>query len=239
MTEMLQLEGLRAGYDGSTVLEDVNLTVRDGSVVAVLGRNGVGKSTLVNSIVGLVDERAGSIRFKGAEILRQPTERIVSLGMGLVPQGRRIFSPLTVEENLRIAIRKNRSGAWTFERVIELLPRLGERLRNRGDQLSGGEQQMLAIGRALLGNPDLLLLDEPSDGLSPMVVATVASVLRELAGEGMTVVVVEQNIRLALELADEVAVIARGEIAWNASPTEFRADPERVRSLMSVATSDA
>lgn len=238
MNAMLEIEGLQAGYAGSTVLDTVDLSVASGSVVAVLGRNGVGKTTLVSSIMGFVNETSGSVRFKGTELLGMPTDRIAGLGIGLVPQGRRIFAPLTVEENLKIAIRKNRPGEWTMDRVIELLPRLGERRKNRGDQLSGGEQQMLAIGRALLGNPEMMFLDEPSDGLSPMVVATVADVLKQLAANGMTVFVVEQNIRLALELADEVAVIAKGSIAWKTTPERFRADPERVRNLMSVAATE-
>ena len=186
----------------------------------------------------MVEQRSGSIRFKGHELLGMPTDQVAALGIGLVPQGRRIFSPLTVEENLRIAIQKNRPGDWSVERVVELLPRLGERMRNRGDQLSGGEQQMLAIGRALLGNPELLILDEPSDGLSPMIIATVATILKDLAASGLTVLVVEQNIRLALELADEIAVIAKSRIAWQTTPAGFREQPDKVRSLMSVSASE-
>ncbi len=236
-TPMLRIEALRAGYDGSTVLDGLALDVHEGTVTAVLGRNGVGKSTLVSSIVGWVAQCSGSIRFNGDELIGLSTDRIAARGIGLVPQGRRVFAPLSVEENLRIGVRARGENRWTVDRVVELLPRLGERMGNRGDQLSGGEQQMLAIGRALVGNPDLLLLDEPSDGLSPMVVETVTDVLRQLAAEGQTVLVVEQNMRMALALADSVAVIAKGEIAWQTTPDGFRADPDRVRSLMSVAAS--
>ncbi|MEU8204445.1 ABC transporter ATP-binding protein [Streptosporangium sp. NPDC049046] len=235
MSPLLEVRGLRAGYDGSVVLQGVDVTIDEGTVLAVLGRNGVGKSTLVMSVIGLVRAYSGSVVFAGRELTRERTDRIASTGIALVPQGRRVFSPLTVEENLRIAVRRNRPGPWTLDRLYELLPRLRERRGNRGDQLSGGEQQMLAIGRALLTNPRLLLLDEPSDGLSPMVVRQVADVVRALREDGITVLLVEQNVRLALELADHVAVMVKGEIAWHTDPAGFHGDRERVRALMSVA----
>ncbi|MFC0531750.1 ABC transporter ATP-binding protein [Phytohabitans kaempferiae] len=266
MSPLLDVRGLRAGYDGSVVLQGIDVAIDEGTVLAVLGRNGVGKSTLVMSVMGLVRAYDGSVRFAGQDLTGARTDVIANAGIALVPQGRRVLAPLTVEENLRIAIRRKRLragkiraeergdeagsrrlpeaaserdqhsvGPWTLERVYELLPRLRERRGNRGNQLSGGEQQMLAIGRALLTNPRLLLLDEPSDGLSPMVVRQVADVIRTLRADGITVLLVEQNVRLALDLADDVAVMVKGEIAWRTGPEEFRRDRDRVRALMSVA----
>jgi branched-chain amino acid transport system ATP-binding protein len=237
MSELLRVNGLYAGYDGSAVLQGVDIDISEGRVLAVLGRNGVGKSTLIMSIMGLVRASAGTVVLDGTDLTGARTDTIAAAGIALVPQGRRVFSPLTVEENLKIAVNRKRPGGWTLDRVYDLLPRLAERRTNRGNQLSGGEQQMLAIGRALLTNPRLLLLDEPSDGLSPMVVAQVADVIRTLCAEGMTVLLVEQNVRLALSLADDVAVMVKGAMAWQTSPEEFRRDRERVRDLMSVTGS--
>ncbi|MDG4830569.1 ABC transporter ATP-binding protein [Solwaraspora sp. WMMD1047] len=234
MSALLDVRGLRAGYAGSVVLHGVDVAIDEGSVLAILGRNGVGKSTLVMSLMGLVQTYGGSVGFAGRDLAGSRTDVIAAAGIALVPQGRRVFSPLSVEENLRVAIRRQRPGAWTLDRVYDLLPRLRERRGNRGNQLSGGEQQMLAIGRALLTNPRLLLLDEPSDGLSPMVVQQVADVIRALRADGITVLLVEQNVRLALDLADHVAVMVKGEIAWRTTPGGFRADRDRVRTLMSV-----
>ncbi|MFV2088355.1 ABC transporter ATP-binding protein [Micromonospora sp. LOL_021] len=236
MSPLLEVTGLRAGYAQSVVLQGIDLAIEEGSVLSVLGRNGVGKSTLVMSLMGLVQVYSGTVRFAGAELTGRRTDRVAKAGIALVPQGRRVFSPLTVEENLRIAVRRGRSGGWDLDRVYHLLPRLHERRRNRGNQLSGGEQQMLAIGRALLTNPRMLLLDEPSDGLSPMVVQQVADVIRALRADRITVLLVEQNVRLALDLADQVAVMVKGEIAWRTTAQGFRDDRDRVRSLMSVAT---
>ncbi|MEV0395293.1 ABC transporter ATP-binding protein [Polymorphospora rubra] len=235
MSPLLEVTGLRAGYAQSVVLQGIDAAIDEGSVLSILGRNGVGKSTLVMSLMGLVQTYSGTIRFAGEDLTGARTDLVAKAGIALVPQGRRVFSPLTVEENLRIAVRRGRPGAWNLDRVYQLLPRLHERRRNRGNQLSGGEQQMLAIGRALLTNPRLLLLDEPSDGLSPMVVQQVGEVIRTLRGDGITVLLVEQNVRLALDLADHVTVMVKGEIAWRTTPDGFRADRDRVRSLMSVA----
>lgn len=237
MSRLLEVSGLRAGYDGSVVLHGVDVDLAEGSVLALLGRNGVGKSTLVMTLMGLVRPYAGTVAFAGRDLTGWRADRVASAGMALVPQGRRVFAPLTVEENLRIAVTRRRPGKWSPDLVYDLLPRLAQRRGHRGSQLSGGEQQMLAIGRALLTNPRLLLLDEPSDGLSPMVVRQVADVIRTLRADGVTVLLVEQNVRLALDLADDVAVMVKGEIAWRTSPEEFRRDRDRVRSLMSVAAS--
>lgn len=207
----LAVQGLAAGYAGSTVLHGVDLTVGDGEVVGLLGRNGVGKSTLVNAVMGLLRPYAGSVRFHGLELAGRAPDAVARAGIGLVPQGRRVFATLTVAEHLTIAGRR-RPGPWTRQRVLDLLPHLGARLRHRGDQLSGGEQQALAIARALLTNPRLLLLDEPSDGLAPALVARVGEVVRELAGSGIGVLLVEQDVRLAYAVADRVAVMAKGRI---------------------------
>jgi len=207
----LAVQGLAAGYAGSTVLHGVDLTVGDGEVVGLLGRNGVGKSTLVNAVMGLLRPYAGSVRFHGLELAGRAPDAVARAGIGLVPQGRRVFATLTVAEHLTIAGRR-RPGPWTRQRVLDLLPHLGARLRHRGDQLSGGEQQALAIARALLTNPRLLLLDEPSDGLAPALVARVGEVVRELAGSGIGVLLVEQDVRLAYAVADRVVVMAKGRI---------------------------
>lgn len=238
MTNFLSVRGLHSGYAGSTVLHGIDLDVDDGSVVALLGRNGVGKSTLINTVMGLLDTDSGSILVDGQELAGRRPDVIARHGVAVVPQGRRIFAPLTVEEHLAISIgrgpRKN-AGPWTRARVFELLPGLGERLGNRGDQLSGGEQQMLAIGRALLSNPRLMLLDEPSDGLAPAVVSQVGEVVRGLCESGMTVLLVEQNLRLAFSVADRVAVMEKGRIVLDTTTADFRSDAARARALLGVS----
>ena len=235
MNAFLTVRGLHSGYAGSTVLHGVDLDVEDGSVVALLGRNGVGKSTLVNTLMGLIKADSGSMLVAGQERAGQRPDIIARDGVALVPQGRRVFAPLTVDEHLAISSpRKGEAGPWTRERVIDLLPRLGERLRHRGDQLSGGEQQMLAIARALLSNPRLMLLDEPSDGLAPSVVTQVGEVVRSLCESGMTVLLVEQNLRLAFSVADRVAVMEKGRIVLDTTTADFRSDADRARSLLGL-----
>jgi len=229
---LLEVRRLTAGYAGSAVLHGVDLAVGAAEVVAVLGRNGVGKSTLVNTVMGLVRPYSGSVLMDGTELAGRPPDAIARAGVALVPQGRRVFAPLTVAEHLTISAR--RRGYWNRERVLELLPRLGERLRHRGDQLSGGEQQMLAIARALLTNPRLLLLDEPSDGLAPAVVETVGEIIAELAGSGMAILLVEQNLRLAFRVAARIAVMEKGRVVHEATTAEFRADPQRAHALLGV-----
>jgi branched-chain amino acid transport system ATP-binding protein len=233
VTAFLEVRGLRSGYQGGVVLDGVDLDLDEGSVLAVLGRNGVGKSTLVSTLMGLLRPYGGSVRLAGEEIAGAPTDRIARRGVGLVPQGRRVFAPLTVSEHLAVAGRRGR-GPWDRERVLDLLPRLGERLGHRGDQLSGGEQQMLAIARALLTNPRLLLLDEPSDGLAPAVVAQVGEVVRSLRDDGMSVLLVEQDLRLAFSVAEQVAVVQKGVVAADCPTAEFRSRPDLARSLLGV-----
>jgi branched-chain amino acid transport system ATP-binding protein len=229
---LLRVRGLVAGYAGSTVLHGVDLDLAAGEVVALLGRNGVGKSTTVSAVMGLLRPYAGTVGLDGVDLTGRTPDVVARAGVGLVPQGRRIFAPLTVAEHLTVAAR--RRGPWTRERVLRLLPRLGERLRHRGDQLSGGEQQMLAIARALLTNPRLLLLDEPSDGLAPAMVGQVESVVRELAAAGIAILLVEQDLHLAFAVAARVAVMEKGRIAVDTSTAAFRADPDRARDLLGV-----
>jgi branched-chain amino acid transport system ATP-binding protein len=233
MTTSLAVAGLRAGYDGTTVLDGVDFTVPTGAVVALLGRNGVGKSTFLHTVMGMLKPYSGSVQVGDRELAGAPAHIVARCGVAIVPQGRRVFAPLTVEENLRIAAGR-RPGRWTLERIYELMPRLAERRGNRGDQLSGGEQQMLAIGRALLRDPRLLLLDEPSDGLAPAVIDQVAGVLEGLRGEGIAAVLVEQDLHLAFRLADEVAVMQKGRIVHRASTDDFRADRSRAHALLGV-----
>jgi branched-chain amino acid transport system ATP-binding protein len=238
-TDLLSVRDLRAGYAGTTVLDGVDFTVPAGAVVALLGRNGVGKSTFVHTVMGMLKPYSGSIRVDGRELAGAAAHTVARSGVAIVPQGRRVFAPLTVEENLRIAARASKAprgggGPWTPERVYELMPRLAERRANRGDQLSGGEQQMLAIGRALLRNPRLLLLDEPSDGLAPAVIDLIAELLEGLRGEGIAAVLVEQDLHLAFRLADEVAVMQKGRIVHRSSTADFRQDRARAHSLLGV-----
>ncbi|WP_435202934.1 ABC transporter ATP-binding protein [Janibacter sp. GS2] len=229
----LRIEGVEAGYGGSTVLTGVDLHVAAGETVALLGRNGVGKTTLMSTIMGFVPTLEGGIHIGDTDITSVPTHSRARSGVAIVPQGRRVFAPLTVHNNLRIAEGKH-SGDWDLERVYELMPRLRERRGNRGDQLSGGEQQMLAIGRALLLGPRVLLLDEPSDGLAPAIVQQVMGVVRELAQEGITVLIVEQDLRAAFSVADRITVMEKGRIVHTSTTEEFRGDAERARRLLGV-----
>lgn len=229
----LRIEGVEAGYGGSTVLTGVDLHVGGGETVALLGRNGVGKTTLMSTVMGFVRTLHGSIHVGEEDITDRATHDRAKAGVAIVPQGRRVFAPLTVHNNLRIAHGKH-SGEWTLERVYELMPRLRERRGNRGDQLSGGEQQMLAIGRALLLGPRVLLLDEPSDGLAPAVVQQVMGIVRELAAEGITVLIVEQDLRAAFSVAGRIAVMEKGQIVHQSTVDEFRGDADRARRLLGV-----
>ncbi|MGP4026010.1 ABC transporter ATP-binding protein [Actinomadura sp. 3N407] len=234
MTDLLTVRDLHAGYDGTTVLDGVDLDVPAGAVVALLGRNGVGKTTLVHTVMGMLEPYSGSVRVGGRELAGAAAHTVARNGVAIVPQGRRVFAPLTVEENLRIAASRRRRGQWTPERIYELMPRLAERRANRGDQLSGGEQQMLAIARALMRNPRLLLLDEPSDGLAPAVVDQVAGLLEGLRDEGIATLLVEQDLHLAFRLAGEVAVMQKGRIVHRCGTEEFRADRDRAHALLGV-----
>ncbi len=229
MTDALVVEDVHTYYGDSYVLQGVSLRVAPGQLVAVLGRNGVGKTTLIRSVVGFTPPRRGRIWLRGQEITHRPSHAIARMGVGLVPQGRRIFPSLSVEENLVVAAR---GEGWTLERVYELFPRLRERAHHRGGKLSGGEQQMLAIGRALMTNPSLLLLDEPSEGLAPKLVLDLAHVLLQLKERGLSVLMVEQNLPLALRLADYVYVMSKGTVVFEGSPEALRrAEEVRLRYL--------
>lgn len=228
---LLEVNDLVAGYDGSRVLDGVSLSVEAGESVAVLGRNGVGKTTLINAIMGLVRPSSGRVLINGTDLARRLPHALARAGVSIVPQGRRVFATLTVEEHLAISARK---GEWTPRTVLELMPRLGERRGHLGSQLSGGEQEMLAIGRALVGNPRLLLLDEPSDGLAPAIVTQVGEVLTELARTGVAVLLVEQDLRLAFRVAERVLVMQKGAIVHRSSVADFRADGTRAQALLGV-----
>jgi branched-chain amino acid transport system ATP-binding protein len=233
MSDGLVLEGVEAGYGETVVLEGISLELPAGGSLAVLGRNGVGKTTLLATIMGHCGLRAGDIRFAGKQVSGTPPHRRVSLGIGLVPQEREIFPSLTVEENLLVAARP---GDWSVGRVYDLFPSLGARRKNRGNHRSGGEQQMLAIGRALMGNPALLLMDEPLEGLAPVIVDTLLAALAKLKTDGrLSLMLVEQHARLALECAENAIVLDRGTIVFSGQSRELLDAPQRLDALMGVA----
>ena len=223
---MLEVRDVHTYYGESHVLQGVSLEVPEGRVVALLGRNGVGKTTLIRSIIGFTPPRRGSIRYRDAEISRLPSHRIARMGIGLIPQGRRVFPSLDVGEHLTVQARPGGAAGWTLERVLALFPRLRERVRNRGNALSGGEQQMLATGRALVGNPELLLMDEPSEGLAPLMVRELGRIIGELRAGGISILLVEQNLGFALDLADQVYVLSKGTIVHACAPAELMANDE-------------
>jgi branched-chain amino acid transport system ATP-binding protein len=230
MPEALKLDAVRAGYGATVVLEDVGFSLEERGSLAVLGRNGVGKTTLLATIMGLTTFHAGTIRAFDRPIEKLPVHERARHGVGYVPQTRDIFASLSVEENLAVAARP---GRWSLERVYDLFPRLAERRTNMGNQISGGEQQMLAIGRALMGNPTLLLLDEPLEGLAPIIVDGLLSAIKRLAHEeALTVVLVEQSAKLALEVTDSALVLNRGRIAFNGSSSRLLADPQLLGNLV-------
>ena len=231
---MLQVQGLQAQYGKSRVLHGVSLHARAREIAVLVGRNGVGKTTTLEAIMGLVEVTGGEIRFEGEPISGLEAYRIPRRGIGYVPQGRRIFPELTVRENLEIGCVRGALDTNTLARVFEYFPRLKERLWQPGGTLSGGEQQMLAIGRALLGQPRLLLLDEPTEGLMPSLVALVEDTLRRLRVEGTTILLVEQNLATALSLADQVYVMEKGEIRVSAAPAELEAAPEVLQRYLGV-----
>ena len=229
----LEVEGVHTYYGESHVLQGISLRVDRGEVLAILGRNGMGKTTLIRTIVGFTPPREGRVLYEGTEITRLPPFRMVALGMALVPQGRRVFPSLSVRENLDVARRGE--GRWTLEQVYALFPRLGERAGNRANKLSGGEQQMLAIGRALMSNPDLLLMDEPTEGLAPLLVREVARVIGELKRSGLSILLVEQNLALALSVADRVHVLSRGQIVHSGTPAELMGNDDVKTRYLGVA----
>ena len=229
----LALDGIDALYGDSHVLHAVSFALKPSTVLALLGRNGAGKTTCMNSIIGFLPPRKGSISLFGEKIERLTPEAIARKGVGLVPQGRRVFPTLTVRENLVVAFQK-KASTWSLQRVFELFPRLKERSHQHAGSLSGGEQQMLAIARALMGNPRVLLLDEPSEGLAPLIVAEVGRTIARLKAEGQSIVLVEQNVKLALELADEVAILNTGRVAFAGAAEVLRRDDSMITQHLGV-----
>ena len=232
---MLDLKDVHAHYGSSHVLHGVSLHVSAGEAVALLGRNGVGKTTTIRTVVGFLPTSEGSVAFKESPIQDEPSHKRARRGIALVPQGRGIFPNLSVREHLMLPRqRKGGNGQWTLEEVYELFPRLKERERNSGDQLSGGEQQMLSIARALRAGPELLLLDEPSDGLSPAMVERVAEILQELKRRSLPILLVEQNIHLALSVADRVYIMNKGQVVYESGAKELAEDKETQHRLLGV-----
>jgi branched-chain amino acid transport system ATP-binding protein len=234
--EALRIDGLEAYYGDSHVLHGVSFALRAGEVLALLGRNGAGKTTCISSIMGLLPPREGSIALFGRPIAGLPPETISRAGVGLVPQGRRVFPSLSVRENLDIARQRERTTdrPWTLERIWQLFPQLAERKRQLAGSLSGGEQQMLAIGRALMGNPGVLLMDEPSEGLAPLIVAEVGRTIGKLKADGQSILLVEQNSRLAMSLADHVVILNTGRVVFDGRVEEATADEDLIAQNLGV-----
>jgi branched-chain amino acid transport system ATP-binding protein len=230
---MLKISDIHTYYGDSHILQGISLSMESGQVVGILGRNGMGKTTLIHSIIGFIPPRRGQVLFKERDVTGWPSNRVVSLGLGLVPQGRRVFPSLTVDENLSVAAKRNGSP-WTVERVMELFPRLRERRENRAAKLSGGEQQMLAIARALMTNPELLLMDEPTEGLAPLLVREVGRVIENLKSQGLSILLVEQNLPLALRVCDYVHILSRGRIVHSSVPPALWENEEIKRRYLGL-----
>jgi branched-chain amino acid transport system ATP-binding protein len=223
---LLEVRNIHTYYGDSHVLQGVSVSIEKGKVVAILGRNGAGKTTLLRSIIGFTPPREGTILFKEQDITRLAIYRIVKLGIGLVPQGRRTFPSLTVKENLEIAARAETGARWSVDEVFSTFTALQKRAFSRARTLSGGEQQMLACGRALVGNPDLLLMDEPTEGLSPLLVREVHRIIKEIKAQRLSLLLVEQDSAFALKVADYVYIMSRGAIVYESEPEKLRENPE-------------
>ena len=237
MKTVLKAENLQTYYGKSHILHGVSLEVAEGEIVTLLGRNGAGKTTTLRSLTGLTPARKGRVELLGQDVTRWPVYKIARLGVGYVPEGRRIFPNLTVLENLSVPV--TRPGPWTIDRILELFPNLGRRRDSWGRQLSGGEQEMLAIARALLINPRLLLLDEPSQGLAPLLVRDVFRVVASMREQGISILLVEQNARFGLEVADRVYVLNDGEVIHSGPAKELAKDEERIRALAGAHSESA
>jgi branched-chain amino acid transport system ATP-binding protein len=234
MAAILEVQDIHTYYGDAYVLQGLSLQVEQGQILGLLGRNGVGKTTLVNSIVGFNPPRRGKVVFKGEEITHSPSFQTVRIGMGLVPQGRRVFPTLGVEENLLVAERSLGRHGWTLDRVYKLFPRLEERRNQRAKTLSGGEQQMLAIGRALMTNPDCLIMDEPSEGLAPIIIQGLWEAIGKLREQGLSILLVEQNANLALKLVDYVHVMSKGRVVYSGKPAALKANDEIKSSYLGI-----
>jgi branched-chain amino acid transport system ATP-binding protein len=232
----IEVSGLNTYYGKSHILHDVSLTAAEGSITTLLGRNGAGKTTTMRSIMGLTPPRSGSVRVFGTDATKLPPFRVARLRVGYVPEGRRVFPNLTVEDNLKVP--QGVPGPFTIPRIYELFPRLHERRMNRGRQLSGGEQEMLSIARALLLNPKVLILDEPSQGLAPLIVKDVFRIVASMKQEGMTVLLVEQNIRMSLEIADTAYVLDHGVVVHHGPAAELAADEGLIQSLAGASAEE-
>jgi len=240
-SEILELSDVDAYYGDSHVLHGIGLSLREGRLLGLLGRNGAGKTTCMSTIMGFLTPRRGTILLDGARVSGATPEAIAAKGISLVPQGRRVFRSLSVKENLQVAAQRasriaaaRNTPAWSLERVFEIFPRLKERQAQGAGLLSGGEQQMLAIGRALMGNPRVLLMDEPSEGLAPQIVADVARIIAMLKGEGLSIILVEQNIKMTLNLADEVIIINTGAVAFAGTAAQVAGDQELIAHHLGV-----
>ena len=233
---LLELDGVETCYGLSQVLFGMSLKIASGEMVTLMGRNGMGKTTTVRSIMGLTQARAGTIQFAGRQIRGLPSYRVAKLGLGLVPEGRQIFPNLSVRENL-VATAANRSRAgepWTLQKICALFPRLSERLGNMGNQLSGGEQQMLAVGRALMTNPQLLILDEATEGLAPLIRAEIWQCLTRLRQEGQSILVIDKNVEALIRIADRHYLIERGRVVWTGTSAALAAEPETQHRYLGV-----
>ena len=232
MPEFLEIDQVTAGYDSNVVLEQVSLSLPANASMGLLGRNGVGKTTLLATIMGLTRIHSGEVRFKGENLVGVPVHLRPVRGIGYVPQEREIFQSLTVHENLKVGVRP---GDWTIQRVYELFPALQERRTNLGNQLSGGEQQMLAVGRALVSNPTLLLLDEPFEGLAPVIVDVLVDALDRIRTETkLAMILVEHNAEIALDFVDRAIILDRGQVTWAGPSNELRGDPEKLSTLIGL-----
>ena len=232
----LEAQGLNTFYGKSHILYDVGMKVEEGSITTLLGRNGAGKTTTLRSLMGLTPARSGNVKIFGHDTTRMATYRIAQMGVGYVPEGRKIFAHLTVEDNLRVPL--ERPGPWNIDRVYKTFPRLAERKQNKGRQLSGGEQEMLSIARALLLNPKLLILDEPSQGLAPLIVKDVFRIVQQTKADGMSVLLVEQNVRASLEIADYAYVLDHGIMGWSGTASDLVADEERIQALAGASAEE-